>query len=62
LNYDYYLISSNNVASFDVFIDGFYIGENVEYFQVNSGSSLRVIVTKEIDGQDATILFETKLV
>ena len=62
LNTDYYLISTENVNSFDVFIDGNYIGENVEYFQVNSESSLRIVSTKNNVNEDSIILFDIKLV
>jgi hypothetical protein len=62
LNSDYFLINTQNVNSFNVFIDNYYIGENVEYFQVNSKSLLRIDITKNNINEDSKILFDIKLV
>jgi hypothetical protein len=62
LNFDYYFISSENVLSYQVFINGMYIGENPDYFQVNRGDTLKVIITKDVLGNDSNIFFDKKLV
>ena len=61
-NFDYTLVSTNNVDSYDVLINGNLIGSNVEFFQVNTNDTLRIDVTKTNIGQDANILFDVKLV
>ena len=62
LNYDYYFIQSNNVVSYDIYLNNTLIGTNLNYFQVNSGDVLKIIVTKDNAGLSADILFDTKLV
>jgi hypothetical protein len=62
LDYDYYFIESNNVSSFEVYVDNQYIGDDLKYFQINSGNVLKIIVTKSDINSDATILFDVKLV
>ena len=61
-NFDYTLVSTNNIDSYDVLINGNLIGSNVEFFQVNTNDTLRIDVTKTNIGQDANILFDVKLV
>jgi hypothetical protein len=62
LNYDYNFIESNNVSDFDVYINNNYIGTNVNYFQVNSGDIIKIIVTKDNINELSTILFNTILI
>jgi len=61
-NFDYTLVSTNNVDSYDVLINGNLIGSDVEFFQVNTNDTLRINVTKTNLGQDSNILFDVKLV
>jgi len=61
-NYDFYQIKSNNVDSFDVYINNNFIGSNLEYFQTNSGDTLRIEITYDNPSEDAFILFDQKLV
>jgi len=61
-NYDFYQIRSNNVDSFDVYINNNFIGSNLEYFQTNSGDTLRIEITYDNPSEDAFILFDQKLV
>ena len=62
LDFDYHYISSNNVSSYQIFINGFYIGDDVNYFQINRGDTLKIIITKNDGGEDANIFFDKKLV
>lgn len=62
LNYDYYFISSENVESYSVYLNGILIGNNLTYTQVNDKDNLRITVTKIVPDEDASILFEAKLV
>jgi len=55
-------VSSNNVQSYDVYINNNYYGSNVGLIQITTNDSLRIEVTKENNGQDANILFENDLV
>lgn len=61
-NYDYSLVSTQNISSYDVLINGNLIGSDLEYFQVNTNDSLRINVVKDNVGQDASILFKVELV
>jgi hypothetical protein len=57
LNYDLILIKTNNVSSFDVTVNGNYIGSNVPTIMLNNGDILVITVTKDIINTDASILF-----
>lgn len=67
-NYDFYLTSSNNVAHFSAFtIDNsteLYIGQDLAYFPMQSGTGLKIVVEKESGKttEDSNILFDIKLV
>jgi hypothetical protein len=61
-NFDYTLVSTNNIDSYDVLINGNLIGSDVEFFQVSTNDTLRINVTKTNLGQDSNILFDIKLV
>lgn len=60
-NYDYNLISTENISTYDVLINGNLIGTDLEFFQLNTNDTLRVNVTKTNVGQDANILFDVKI-
>lgn len=62
LNSDYYFVESNNVSSYDVYLDNDFIGSDLKYFQTNSGNVLRIDVTKTDINSDSKILFDVKLV
>jgi len=56
------LVSTGNVDSFDVYINGDYYGSNLQNIEITTNDRLRVEVTKKDDTQDATILYNNKLV
>jgi hypothetical protein len=62
LDFDYHFISSNNVSNFQIFINGLFIGDNPNYFQVNRNDNIRIIITKQNESEDADIFFDKKLV
>jgi hypothetical protein len=55
-------ISSENVDSYDVYINSDYYGTDVDVIQITTNDNLRISVTKMDDTKDATIFFESKLV
>lgn len=59
---DMNLISSNNIDSYDVFINGDYFGTDVVKIQITTNDILRIEVVKLTPGSDANLLFENKLV
>jgi hypothetical protein len=61
-NYDFYLIKSNNIDTFSVYINNNFIGSDLEYFQTNSNDVLRIEVTYENPSEDGYVLFDKKLV
>jgi hypothetical protein len=56
------LVSSNNIDTFDVYINNDYYGSDLQNIQITTNDVLRIDVTKNDDTQDANILFENKLV
>lgn len=61
-NYDFYLITTNNISTFDVFINDNFIGSDLSYFQTNSGDELKIQVVYENSSLDGSILFDQKLI
>jgi hypothetical protein len=59
---DMTFISSNNINTFDVFINGDYYGTDLNFIQVTLDDVLRIEVVKNDDTLDGNILFENKLV
>jgi hypothetical protein len=55
------LISSDNVETWDVTINGDYYGSDLERIQLNTNDLLRVSITKIDEGEEATILYQGKL-
>ena len=56
------LVSTENVDSFDVYINNNYYGSDVEIIQITTNDILRIEVTKNDDTKDATIIYNCKLV
>jgi hypothetical protein len=56
------LVSTDNVDSFDVYINNNYYGSYVEIIQITTNDILRIEVTKNDDTKDATIVYNCKLV
>jgi hypothetical protein len=59
---DMTFISSNNIDTFDVFINGDYYGTDLNFIQVTLDDILRIEVVKNDNTLDGNILFENKLV
>ena len=55
-------ISSNNISSYDVYINDDYYGSDVNLIQITTNDRLRIEVIKNDDTQDGVINFENKLV
>jgi hypothetical protein len=56
------LVSTNNVSSWDVTINGDFYGSNLDTIQLNTGDILQVDITKDNVGEEALILYNAKLV
>ena len=55
------LVSSNNIDTYDVYINNDYYGTDLDIIQITTNDILRIEVTKNDNTQDANILFENKL-
>ena len=55
-------VSSNNIDTYDVYINGDYYGADVQIIQITTNDTLRIDVTKTDSTQEGNILFENKLV
>ena len=55
-------VSSNNINTYDVYINGDYYGADVQIIQITTNDTLRIDVTKTNNTQEGNILFENKLV
>ena len=55
-------VSSNNIDTYDVYINGDYYGADVQIIQITTNDTLRIDVTKTDGTQEGNILFENKLV
>ena len=55
-------LNSNNVDSYDVYINGDYFGSDVQKIQITTNDILRIEVVKVDDTQEATIEFDNLLV
>jgi len=56
------LVSTDNIDSFDVYINNNYYGSNVEIIQITTNDILRIEVIKNDDTKDSTIIYNCKLV
>jgi hypothetical protein len=55
------LVSTLNVDSWDVYINGDFYGSDIDLIQLNTKDLFQVNVTKSVVGQEATIIYEGKL-
>jgi hypothetical protein len=55
-------VSSNNITSYDVYINDDYYGTDVQKIQITTNDILRIQVVKDDDSKDANIEFDSKLV
>ena len=56
------LVSTNNINSWGVTINGDFYGSNLDIIQLNTGDILQVDITKDNVGEEALILYNAKLV
>jgi hypothetical protein len=56
------LVSSDNVDTFDVFINNNYFGSDTQTIQITTNDILKIEVTRIDNNQDALIVFDNKLV
>jgi hypothetical protein len=56
------LISTDNVDTFDVYINGDYYGSDLQVIEITTNDILRIEVTKNNNTQDALVTYENKLV
>ena len=56
------VVSSNNVNTFDVYINNNYYGSDVEVIQITTNDILRIEITKIDNNNEALIVFDNKLV
>ena len=56
------LVSSNNIDTFDVYINGDFYGSDIQTIQITTNDILRIEATKEDNTKEANILYENKLV
>ena len=61
-NADMKFVKSNNVSSYDVYINNNYYGSDVNVVQITTNDVLRIQVTKEDNTKESNILFENTLV
>lgn len=59
---DMSLVSTSNVTSFDVYINGDYYGSDVNLIQITTNDSLSIEVNKTDVNQESLITFQNKLV
>lgn len=56
------LISTDNVDTFDVYINGDYYGSDLQIIEITTNDVLRIEVTKIDNTQDSLVTYENKLV
>ena len=56
------LLSTDNIDSFDVYINNDFYGSDLQVIEISTNDILRIDVTKNDDTQESTVLFENKLV
>ena len=56
------LISTDNVDTFDVYINGDYYGSDLQRIEITTNDILRIEVTKDDNTQEALVTYENKLV
>jgi hypothetical protein len=56
------LVGTENVSSYDVYINNDYYGSDVNLIQITTNDTLRIQVVKEDDSLEGKIIFENKLV
>jgi hypothetical protein len=55
------IVNTDNIISYDVYINSLYYGSNVDKIQVSTNDVLKVEITKDIPIKSARIIFDNKL-
>jgi hypothetical protein len=55
-------VSTDNVDTFDVYINGDYYGSDLQLIEITTNDILRIEVTKNDNTQEALVIFENKLI
>jgi hypothetical protein len=55
-------VNSDNVDTFDVYINDNYFGSDTQTIQITTNDILRIEITKINNNQEALIIFDNKLV
>jgi len=58
---DMQVISTNNVSTYDVYINSMYYGTDIDRIQITTNDILKIQITKDDNSKDANILFDNKL-
>jgi len=58
---DFNLLGSNNVSTYEVYINDDFYGTNIETIQVNTNDTLRFDITKSTTGQTSNLEYSIKL-
>lgn len=56
------VVGTINVSSYDVYINDFYYGSDIEKIQIKTNDILRIEVVKENSSEESKIIFDNKLV
>jgi hypothetical protein len=56
------LVKSNNVDYYEIYINDDYYGKSISEIQVNNNDTVKIIITKKEDGEDAILEFVSDLV
>ena len=56
------LVSTDNVETFDVYINGDFYGSDIQNIEITTNDILRLEVTKTESSQSALVIYENKLV
>lgn len=58
---DMNVISTNNISSYDVYINSLYYGTDIDEIQITTNDILKIVITKEDNTKESNILFDNKL-
>ena len=61
LNVNVSLQSDINVSDYDVYVNNNYYGQSLLTIELNSGDSLKLVVTKEDNSKSSELVFVTKI-
>ena len=59
---DFNIVASNNITSYDVYINNNYYGSDIERIQITTNDILRIQISRINSGQESNIQFENRLI